>query len=723
MLATFAANNEFFRKRKRVHRACESCKKRRKRCSHTFDDEGSTFDDDKASTGIGSSSQSGHAPNHTSDPRGPSANGHYHTQDPRGPRGDLHSHGHAQSTMPPSQSPASDQTAQTPPNFLGYLNPEAVLREQVHSERGKTASSPGPPPIGQWVEERDQRPNSTQTGPHTTRIVETGPQSNPESQISRALLTYLEAVGVDILPSRPNQTALLDIYFNYVHPLLPLVDKDLFYEQYNHGREPRILMQAICIVASKHATAAKHLYLGNAAQPMNPREFSQRLYNAVIVGIEAKLEKNRVVLIQVLALISLHCEGPDGAEQASMHLAQAIHHAHTFGLQFGHQWKNQSSESQGNLEDVFWCLWSLDKINACMNGRPLLMHDRDNSLRQLPSDPEKRSSPFGIWLQISEMLDKVIDYYRPGRAAEETGWEGDDFLGFEEMVGDGEDKLDGPIMSLLSLFHHTMCMASHKSLSINAPVKSTPSYVRQSLSATRVIHLLNAESPELLPPLPIVPYALGVALSVVYRHFRSRRLKVHVNRATEELKQCVRLLDRLRNAWWSAGTMADLGRAVLSNAAGRNTTTANTPMPITSEPRHPESKTGPPTPQNPQSTQPPSSNQPQHWQQDMETRIDPRLQHNQQSHAHANSPMTSLLNPIPPTPGQHPTSSERADRAPLTGPPAGFGFAEQSPDWLNFDAAFENFEGLLGSSGADLSNELFKPLGYETLEGFLDPAA
>jgi hypothetical protein len=253
------------------------------------------------------------------------------------------------------------------------------------------------------------------------------------------------------LPSRRNQDALLDIYFAYVHPLLPLVDKDLFYEQYDHGREPRILMQAICIVASKHATAAKHLYLGNDNQPMNPREFSQRLYNAVIVGIEAKLEKNRVVLIQVLALISLHCEGPDGAEQASMHLAQAIHHAHTFGLQFGHQWKNQSSDSQGNLEDVFWCLWSLDKINACMNGRPLLMHDRDNSLRQLPSDPEKRSSPFGIWLQISEMLDKVIDYYRPGRAAEETGWEGDDFLGFEEMVGDGEDKLDGPIMSKLSL--------------------------------------------------------------------------------------------------------------------------------------------------------------------------------------------------------------------------------------------------------------------------------
>jgi hypothetical protein len=447
--------------------------------------------------------------------------------------------------MAPPYSPTEEARAPTPPNFLGYLNPEAVLREHVHTERGgKPNTSPIVPSIGQWIE-GERRPSDSHPESATSRLEETGHAFNQEAKVQRALHQYLDAVGVNLLPPRKSQDALVDLYFAYVHPLLPLIDKNLFSEQYSQGHEARILVQAICVVASKHADAATYLCLGDDPRVMGPREFSQRLYNAVIAGIEAKLEKNRVVLIQVLALISLHCEGPDGAEQASMHLAQAIHHAHTFGLQFGHQWKNQKSEDQENLEDVFWCLWSLDKINACMNGRPLIMHDRDSSLTQLPTDPEKRSSPFGVWLQISEMLDKVIDYYRPGRAAEETGWEGDDFLGFEEMVGDGEDKLDGPIMSkygcscgifvinmrpdLLSLFHHTMCMASHKSLSINAPVKSTPSYVRQSLSATRVIHLLNAEAPERLPPLPLVPYALSVALSVVYRHFRSRRLKVVSN--------------------------------------------------------------------------------------------------------------------------------------------------------------------------------------------------
>jgi hypothetical protein len=163
--------------------------------------------------------------------------------------------------------------------------------------------------------------------------------------------------------------------------------------------------------------------------------------------------------------------------------------------------------------------------------------------------------------------------------------------------------------------------------------------------------------------------------------------------------------------------MADLGRAVLSNAAGRTTNAVNTPATIAPEPRASDPKTEPPTPtaSHNDNTQQSNRNQWPHQPSSIDQQIDPRLQHP------GTTPMTNLLNPIQaPTPGQHPTSSERAA---MQAPPGGFGFTEPSPDWLNFDAAFENFEGLLGSSGADLSNELFRPLGYEAFDGFMDPAA
>lgn len=41
-----------------------------------------------------------------------------------------------------------------------------------------------------------------------------------------------------------------------------------------------------------------------------------------------------------------------------------------------------------------------------------------------------------------------------------------------------------------------------------------------------------------------------------------------------------------------------------------------------------------------------------------------------------------------------------------------------APDWLNFDAAFENFDAVLGSSGADLSMELLRPFNFEDFGAF-----
>lgn len=127
----------------------------------------------------------------------------------------------------------------------------------------------------------------------------------------------------------------------------------------------------------------------------------------------------------------------------------------------------------------------------------------------------------------------------------------------------------------------------------------------------------------------------------------------------------------------------------------------------------------------------------------VDSSIDPRLQ------GQVAPSMSHILNPqltgmplhIPP--GQHPTSNERIERngaatptAPMGNPmPApsavtgadvnnpGIPFESQvSPDdWLNFDYGFENLEGLLGSSGADFSNELYG--GISSISSMVDSSA
>lgn len=684
-MITFAANNEFFRKRKRVHRACETCKKRRKRCSHTFDDD--------AEDGSPSKTANSTTLTRTSDQDATQADISLELPTPIA---ETEGGNEAALGLTP-QSPDENARSTTPPNFLGYLSPEAVLRERIH-ERGQAAGSQRVP-VGQWLQGREDEKDpivGTESGALATPLTQTSPRLSQSSTVQQALQAYLDAVGVSIIPPRQHQDGLLSIYLEYVQPLLPILDQKIFQARYAQRTEPLVLIQAVCIVASKHEKARPHLILPDEPRLLSPREFSKRLYHSIITAIEAKMETNRIVLIQALALLSLHCEGPDGAEQASMHLAQAIHHAHTFGLQFGHQWKHSRDSSMENLENLFWCLWSLDKINACINGRPLIMHDRDNGLARLPTDPERLQSPFGVWLQIAEMLDRVIDFYRPGVDPALTGWE-DDFLGFEELVDDREDRLNGPMITILALFHHAVAMASHKSLSINDPIRSTPSYIRQSLSATRVISILSTEPPENLPPLPIIPYALSLAMSVVYRHFRQRKLQMHKNRAKEELNSCVMLLNRLRTSWWSAGAMADLGRAALSNAdRSDRPKSAQTP-----DGNDYVKATSASLVQNSSKSR----------QTTIDSVIDPRLQRQQST----TSPQLNFdLDTLPQMPGQHPISSERVEQTPLNE----FAFSEPSSNWLSFDNAFENIDTLLGSAGADLSNELLKPFNYEGLDFF-----
>lgn len=665
-----------------------------------------------------------------------------------------------------------DHARQAPPSrFIGYLSPEAVMsghiREPISGEK-----------VGGWVPAADEAEgsNTEQDQDGTSpNVISPGTE---ESLIHNALQAYLDAVGVATVPDARSVDVLLGIYFEYVHPLLPLVDQKTFYDRKHAGTGSRMLMQAICLVASRHEGISHHLYLANNPNLLPPRQFAKKLYTAIVAGLNANLEKDRITVIQVLTLISLHSEGIDGADQASMHLVQAIHHAHTMGLQFGRQQNNEKSEA---MEKLFWCLWALDKMNATIHGRPQYMHERDNQLENWTAKPERRRTPFAIWLVLAAILDSVIELYRPNCDPAITGLE-ESFPGFEDIIGEIGDQLKGPIVGMyeaipyvstwtlrphssgefdaisicwrlfpssfvaccllsmtenltcshlpaaLELFYHAVAMASHKSRSITDPVRSTPSSVRQSLSAVRVISILSNEFPSDLPPLPIVPYSLALAMTVAYRQFRRSKLQGHKNRAKEDLKSCCNLLDKLRATWWSAGCMADLGFAALAQAerasAAAKTTNAWIPAkhPCPNDKRSAFTSTG---------TRADASMSP--------TAVSGSFQHATVGTSQAAPSSSSSLPTLPPVsvPSMLATTPQPAissERSPVTNaaaanlgaagaaaseqpPPAagslGAGDLNESPDWLNFDNAFENMDTLLGSGGADLSTELLRGLDWD----------
>jgi hypothetical protein len=228
-------------------------------------------------------------------------------------------------------------------------------------------------------------------------------------------------------------------------------------------------------------------------------------------------------------------------------------------------------------------------------------------------------------------------------------------------------------------------MCSHKARPITEPVPSLPSYVRKGLSTVRVIQILGEESPTNLPPLPVLPWALSLAVANAYRQFRQSRVPTHRNRARMELQKCCDLLEKMRPTWWSAGRMADLGRAALNKAS-------NIPAVTTA---HGSGA------QRDRQTMPDTSMRP--ITSSLENTGSTGSSGQQQVFAVRENGVEQASNSFPETTASTPSRLS---------PPLGFD-TTVSPDWLNFDAAFENFDAVLGSSGADLSMELLRPLNFE----------
>lgn len=307
-------------------------------------------------------------------------------------------------------SPARSQ------RFIGDLNPETVFYSETNAATDIDSRKQND--VGLWVSGLKGTQQDTTAEQHSNR-----PASSAQRR-KRALNSDDHS-----LPSPEIQSVLIDVYFSKIQPFLPLLDEKTFKQTIRDKSVSPILVKAVCLVASKDSSAATNLRFQAESSTIPAREFCRRIYADLSSRRIEEEERNMVTAIRCLALLSLHSEGPDGGERSSWNLMRAIHLAQTIGLHLGHGQKIQQSES---LLSLFWALWSLDRINAAINGRPIMLHDRDIGLR-IEDSCQLFDAPFRVWLRLAQDLDKVIELYRPA-ATTPTGGSENNFPGFEDLV-------------------------------------------------------------------------------------------------------------------------------------------------------------------------------------------------------------------------------------------------------------------------------------------------
>lgn len=249
--------------------------------------------------------------------------------------------------------------------FISDMNPGTALLH--HSRPAIPIENRQPSDVGIWVDRREwdalRQKNSTAHEHETT--------AESENQ-------------------RPHATAvapLIDIYFRRVHPVMPVLEEEDFRRDHSSGSVPEALVHVICLVAAKDAEAAPHLKLAEGTAIVAPREFCSKVHASVIDALRWPKRFEKMTLIRILALASLHAEGQDGGEEATLCLTQAMHYTQTMGWHLGQQ-AGLASDGDRATKRLFWCLWSLDRLNSCIYGRPLMMADIDIAIE--PFAPGKK---------------------------------------------------------------------------------------------------------------------------------------------------------------------------------------------------------------------------------------------------------------------------------------------------------------------------------------------
>lgn len=321
----------------------------------------------------------------------------------------------------------SHQSLQVKPSvwrFVGDLHPEALFQRQ---ESVGGLSQSGRDKVGVWQSQHERNELTTPPDPARTR---TSLASSSQTIRTNAHDHLVE--DFPVIPPESDRAKLIDIYFDRINKIIPLIDEESFRASIALGSAPLILTQAMCLATAKDHSAGPYLRLNNDPKVLSVQDFCHALARALDSAFQGRTERDKLILIRALALSSLHVEGPDGAEESSMQLMQAVHHAQTLGLHLDTARTELQDESLGNL---FWSLWSLDRLNSCINGRPIMISNIDIGIKIRSSSHRHNNDAFRVWLRIADMVDKIIEFYRPSTDELLTGWE-NDFPGFEEIVRD-----------------------------------------------------------------------------------------------------------------------------------------------------------------------------------------------------------------------------------------------------------------------------------------------
>ena len=134
----------------------------------------------------------------------------------------------------------------------------------------------------------------------------------------RAHLTELDAIEIEILnqrgafllPPKALCDELVEAYFKWIAPIVPVINRSRFMRRYRDPQNPpsRLLLQAMLLAGSRVCANPQLMDPNGSTTPA-----AMTFYKRAKALYDANYEDDRITIVQALVLMGWYWEGPEGS--------------------------------------------------------------------------------------------------------------------------------------------------------------------------------------------------------------------------------------------------------------------------------------------------------------------------------------------------------------------------------------------------------------------------
>ncbi|KAL7275890.1 Transcriptional activator of fatty acid utilization [Rhizina undulata] len=209
---------------------------------------------------------------------------------------------------------------------------------------------------------------------------------------TRARLTELDAIEIDILhqrgafllPPRALCDELVEAFFKWIAPIVPVVNRNRFMLRYRDPKNPPslLLLQSVLLAGSR---VCNNPQLMDATGSTTPAAMT--FYKRAKALYDANYEDDRVTIVQSLVLMGWYWEGPEDVTKNVFYWSRvATIVAQGSGMHRSVEHSQLSPADKRLWKRIWWTLFTRDRMVAVALGRPVHINTDDSDVEMITED-------------------------------------------------------------------------------------------------------------------------------------------------------------------------------------------------------------------------------------------------------------------------------------------------------------------------------------------------